>query len=85
VRVLFVEDNAVNRQVVFQMLTAAGIEMDEAENGLVGLSKIEENVYDLILMDLRMPCMDGLTTLRHLRARDDEKASLCSGVEKGPP
>ena len=75
-RVLFVEDNRLNRVVVFQMLTAAGIEMEEAENGLEGLSKIDENDYDLILMDLRMPRMDGLTAIRNLRARLDEKANL---------
>lgn len=75
-RVLFVEDNPVNRLVVCQMLTAGGIVMEEAENGLEGLSKIEENDYDLILMDLRMPRMDGLTAIRNLRARLDEKANL---------
>ena len=75
-RVLFVEDNPINRLVVCQMLTAGGIEMEEAENGLEGLSKIDENDYDLILMDLRMPRMDGLTAIRNLRARSDEKADL---------
>ena len=75
-RVLFVEDNPLNRLVVCQMLTAGGIEMEEAENGLEGLSKIDENDYDLILMDLRMPRMDGLTAIRNLRARLDEKANL---------
>lgn len=75
-RVLFVEDNPVNRLVVYQMLTAGGLVMEEAENGLVGLSKIEQNDYDLVLMDLRMPHMDGLTALRNLRARTDAKARL---------
>lgn len=75
-RVLFVEDNPLNRLVVCQMLIAGGIEMEEAENGLEGLSKIDENDYDLILMDLRMPRMDGLTAIRHLRARSDEKSNL---------
>jgi CheY-like chemotaxis protein len=37
---------------------------------------IEANDYDLILMDLRMPGMDGITAIRHLRARGDEKAGL---------
>lgn len=75
-RVLFVEDNAVNRLVVCEMLTAGGIHMDQAENGLVGLSKIEESDYDLVLMDLRMPLMDGLTAIRKLRARADHKARV---------
>jgi CheY-like chemotaxis protein len=75
-RVLFVEDSEVNRRVVKEMLRAGGIEMSEAEDGRAGLEMIEVNDYDLILMDLRMPGMDGITAIRQLRARDDQKASL---------
>ena len=75
-RVLFVEDNEINRRVVKEMLRAGGIEMSEAEDGIIGLQMIEANDYDLILMDLRMPGMDGITAIRHLRARTDEKARL---------
>jgi len=73
-RVLFVEDNEVNRRVVGEMLRAGEIEMAEAEDGETGLRMVEENDYDLILMDLRMPGMDGLTAIRHIRARGDAKA-----------
>ncbi len=73
---LFVEDNAVNRRVVGEMLKAGGIEMEEAEDGCLGLTKIEENNFDLVLMDLRMPRMDGLTAIRRIRARRDAKADL---------
>ena len=75
-RVLFVEDSEVNRRVIKEMLRAGGIEMSEAEDGRSGLEMIEANDYDLILMDLRMPGMDGITAIRHLRARADEKATL---------
>jgi CheY-like chemotaxis protein len=75
-RVLFVEDNEINRRVVKEMLRAGGIEMSEAEDGIIGLQMIEANDYDLILMDLRMPGMDGITAIRHLRARADEKGRL---------
>lgn len=75
-RVLFVEDNEVNRRVVKEMLTAGGMEMTEAEDGPAGLAMIEANEYDLILMDLRMPGMDGMTAIRHIRARGDDKANL---------
>jgi CheY-like chemotaxis protein len=75
-RVLFVEDNEVNRRVVKEMLTAGGIDMSEAEDGAVGLQMIEDNEYDLVLMDLRMPGMDGMTAIRHIRARDDDKAQV---------
>ena len=75
-RVLFVEDNEVNRRVVREMLRAGGIDMFEAPDGAVGLQMIADHDYDLILMDLRMPGMDGITAIRHLRARGDDKAAL---------
>jgi len=75
-RVLFVEDNEVNRRVVGEMLRAGEIEMAEAADGEAGLRMVEENDYDLILMDLRMPGMDGMTAIRHIRARDDAKAKV---------
>lgn len=75
-RVLYVEDSDINRRIVREMLGAAGIEMAEAEDGVIGLSMIEAGDYDLVLMDLRMPNMDGLTALKALRARGDAKAAL---------
>jgi CheY-like chemotaxis protein len=75
-RVLFVEDNAVNRLVVKEMLRAGGVDMAEAEDGQVGLDMITTQNFDLILMDLRMPVMDGITAIRHIRARQDDKAGL---------
>jgi CheY-like chemotaxis protein len=75
-RVLYVEDNEINRRVVKEMLRAGGADMAEAEDGYVGLAMIEAGDYDVILMDLRMPGMDGVTAIRHLRARGDHKAAL---------
>jgi CheY-like chemotaxis protein len=75
-RVLYVEDTEINRRIVREMLGAAGIEMAEAIDGQDGLQKLEASEYDLILMDLRMPGMDGLTAIRHIRARPDAKARL---------
>src|SRR5476651_335389 len=75
-RVLFVEDNEVNRRVVKEMLRAGGVDMVEAENGRVGLEMIATQNFDLVLMDLRMPVMDGMTAIRHIRARTDDKAGL---------
>ena len=74
--ILFVEDDAMNRRVVRDMLTVAGANMDEAEDAETGLRMIDEGSYDLILMDLRMPGMDGLTAIRHIRDRNDAKSSL---------
>jgi CheY-like chemotaxis protein len=76
VQVLFVEDDPMNRRVVKDMLGVAGVEMFEAPEAETGLSMIGDNAYDLILMDLRMPGMDGLTAIRHIRARGDDKAKL---------
>lgn len=75
-RVLLVEDSEINRRIVREMLTAGGVEMDEAEDGRIGLERLESGDYDLILMDLRMPNMDGLTALKSIRARSDAKAGL---------
>jgi CheY-like chemotaxis protein len=75
-RVLFVEDSEVNRRVIKEMLRAGDIAMAEAEDGFAGLEAIETGDYDLILMDLRMPGMDGLTAIRQIRARADHKANL---------
>ena len=73
---LFVEDDAMNRRVVRDMLSVAEVTMAEAIDGPAGLKMIDENEYDVILMDLRMPGMDGLTAIRHIRARGDDKAAL---------
>jgi CheY-like chemotaxis protein len=74
--ILFVEDDAMNRRVVRDMLTVAGATMDEAHDAESGLQMIEDGQYDIVLMDLRMPGMDGLTAIKHIRARTDEKAGV---------
>ena len=74
--ILFVEDDAMNRRVVRDMLTVAGANMDEAEDAETGLRMIDQGEYDIVLMDLSMPGMEGLTAIRHIRARSDAKAAV---------
>jgi len=74
--VLFIEDDRMNRRVVRDMLDVAGAQMAEAESAEIGLERIDAEEFDMILVDLRMPGMDGLTAIRHIRARDDAKGRL---------
>ena len=75
-RVLYVEDDPMNRSVVKDMLSVVGANMTEAAEAEAGLQLIDSSDYDIILMDLRMPGMDGLTAIEHIRARIDYKAQL---------
>jgi len=74
--VLFIEDDPMNRRVVGDMLDVAGATMTGAESAELGLKLIDENEYAIVLIDLRMPGMDGITAIRHIRARHDAKAGL---------
>lgn len=69
-RVIFVEDDALNRRVVKDMLSVIGVEMAEAEDGPTGLKMLSQTPFDLVLMDLRMPGMDGLTAIAHQRSAE---------------
>jgi two-component system response regulator QseB len=75
-RVLFIEDDRMNRRVVKDMLDVAGVEMEEADSGEAGLRTLDESGFDMLLIDLRMPGMDGITVIDRIRSRDDAKARL---------
>jgi PAS domain S-box-containing protein len=66
-RLLLVEDNAINREVALELLHGAGLEVDTAKNGVEAVEKCRTTAYDLILMDMQMPKMDGLTSTRAIR------------------
>ena len=67
VRILVVEDGPTNRKLIKILLERAGAVIGLAENGLVGVEMATRNEYDIILMDMQMPVMDGYTAARRLR------------------
>ncbi len=69
VRILLVEDNEINTLLASDILTSWQIKVDTAENGKMAIEKIEQNNYDLVLMDLHMPVMDGLDATKHIRSK----------------
>jgi len=70
-RVLLVEDVALNRFLVEAMTAEWGIELEMAENGAEGLKKVRQATYDLVLMDVQMPVMDGVQATRVIRQLSD--------------
>jgi signal transduction histidine kinase/CheY-like chemotaxis protein/HPt (histidine-containing phosphotransfer) domain-containing protein len=68
-RVLVVDDGAENRELLSLVLTEQGLWVEEAENGQIALDKVAAGGFDLILLDMQMPVMDGTTAVKALRAR----------------
>jgi CheY-like chemotaxis protein len=66
-QVLLVEDNELNREVAIGLMEDAPVSVTPAENGQVAIQMLRERRYDLVLMDMQMPVMDGLTATRTLR------------------
>ncbi|HEX4199514.1 MAG TPA: ATP-binding protein [Caulobacteraceae bacterium] len=67
-RLLLVEDVAVNRELIATLLAPFDITIETAENGLLAVEAVQRGAFDLVLMDVQMPVMDGLTAARAIRA-----------------
>ncbi len=64
---IVVDDSKINLKVAIKMLEHIGLSVDEAESGFECLEKVKNKEYDLILMDIMMPEMNGITTFNHLK------------------
>ena len=78
IKILLVEDNPDNRLLIKAFLKKFPIEIDEAENGQIAVNKFTNNKYDLVLMDMQMPIMDGYTatkTIREWEEKEDKEST----------
>jgi two-component system sensor histidine kinase/response regulator len=67
-RILLVDDNDLNRQLGTELLQGIGIEVDTANDGQQAIEKVQQTRYDLVLMDMQMPVLDGVRATEHIRS-----------------
>ncbi|MEA3354068.1 MAG: response regulator [Campylobacterota bacterium] len=75
-KILIVDDSVTVRLYHKQILQGAGYEIDEAENGMEALEKTSENEYDLFLVDINMPILDGYSFVRRFRENSGYGSSI---------
>ncbi len=69
-KILVIDDNSFNRMVARKLLISWNADVETAHNGFVALQKLQSTAYDLVLMDLHMPVMDGFETIAEIRKMD---------------
>jgi two-component system, cell cycle response regulator len=82
-RVLTVDDSKALRVMVRKQLAPLNLELEEAEHGEEGLQKLRENAFDLVLLDVTMPVMDGPTMLRRMREGGNRTPVIMLTAESG--
>lgn len=75
-KILIVEDDQFLREFYEELLTAEGYSIDSAADGEIGLSKIQNNDYDLLLLDIMLPKKDGVQILRDLKVKPAKSSKL---------
>lgn len=85
-RILVIEDDEIVRGVIRRVLKAKGYEVEEAEDGKVGVEMYDKNSIDLVLTDIVMPNKEGLETIREIRQMNPEaKIIAISGGGRNTP
>ncbi len=86
-KVLVVEDEPSNTELMREILSAKGFDTDEAENGVEAIEKAKKRIYDLILMDIGLPDMEGIEVMKIIRGMPGYKnvpvIAITSYVMKG--
>ncbi|KAF2799727.1 hypothetical protein K505DRAFT_356319 [Melanomma pulvis-pyrius CBS 109.77] len=82
-QVLLVEDNLINQQVLGKQLKKAGCIVEVANHGLEALNLLDQKSFDVVLMDLEMPVLNGIDAMREIRKREREGEGLL-GARMGP-
>ncbi len=76
IKVLIVEDNPINQLLVIKVLQKRGYQTTIAQNGKIAIDKYKNEDFDIVLMDLQMPEMDGYEATKYIRRMDTEKAAI---------
>lgn len=75
-KILLAEDDAFNQFLIKKVTNDFGFALDIAENGQTAIDKLSENDYDLVLMDIEMPIMDGYETTAYIRTNMGSKSNI---------